>query len=130
VDLIGDKIAIHHFEIDYDRKCGSLMLRNLNLDTKESCGLYKMLLQNEGFNLQPGTAFRIGSLEFVVERFNHGIISDIGHRENQEDSYKVVSQLINFDNKVQISYFGVFDGHGGSLCAQFCSENLHLEIKT
>lgn len=23
----------------------------------------------------------------------------------------------------------MFDGHGGHLCAQFCSENLHIEIK-
>jgi len=66
----------------------------------------------------------------VVERFNHGIISDIGHRDHQEDSYRSVSQLFNLDNRVQISYFAVFDGHGGEECAIYCSENLHVELRS
>lgn len=54
------------------------MLRNLDMDINRSCGLYKMLFDNEYHNLQPGDAFRIGSLEFLVERFNTGCLSDIG----------------------------------------------------
>lgn len=53
-------------------------MRNLNMNTENSCGLYKMLFDTEQHNLQPGDAFRIGSLEFVTERYNTGIISDIG----------------------------------------------------
>jgi serine/threonine protein phosphatase PrpC len=30
---------------------------------------------------------------------------------------------------VQVTYYGVFDGHGGSVCAEYCSKNLHLELK-
>jgi len=33
------------------------------------------------------------------------------------------------DNKVQITYYAVFDGHGGASCAEFCSQNLHIELK-
>ena len=33
------------------------------------------------------------------------------------------------DNKTQITYYAVFDGHGGQRCAEFCSQNLHLELK-
>lgn len=87
VDLQGDKICSHHFQIDYDKIKGTLMLRNLNLDPEQSCGLYKMLQPQEHHNLQPGDAFRIGTLEFVVERFNTGIISDIGQRDHMEDKY-------------------------------------------
>ena len=117
VELMGDKICSHHFEIDYDKIRGTVILRNLNLDTEQSCGLYKMLFDHENHNLQPGDAFRIGSLEFLIERFNTGIVSDIGQRDHMEDSYKYVQQLINFDNKVQITYYAVFDGHGGAMCA-------------
>ena len=53
-------------------------MRNLELDYEKSCGLYKMLFETEYHNLQPGDAFRIGSLEFITERFNTGIVSDIG----------------------------------------------------
>lgn len=68
----------HHFEIDYDKIRGTIVLRNLNLNAEESCGVYKMLFTQEHHNLQPGDAFRIGTLEFLIERFNTGIISDIG----------------------------------------------------
>jgi serine/threonine protein phosphatase PrpC len=30
---------------------------------------------------------------------------------------------------VQVTYYAVFDGHGGAICAQYCSENLHVELK-
>lgn len=46
-----------------------------------------------------------------------------------EDKYQYVQQLINLDNKVQVTYYAVFDGHGGSICAEYCSQNLHLELK-
>ena len=78
VELDGEKMAKHHFEIDFDRVLGTLKLRNLCLDPEVSCGLYKMLFSHERHSLLPGDAFRIGSLEFVIERFNTGIVSDIG----------------------------------------------------
>jgi hypothetical protein len=46
-----------------------------------------MLLDSESYNLQPGDSFRIGTLEFLIERFNTGIISDIGQRDYMEDYY-------------------------------------------
>jgi hypothetical protein len=105
------------------------VLRNCNFDCNQSIGLYKKLFNHEFYNLQPGDAFRIGSLEFLCERFNTGIISDIGQRDHMEDYHQYVQQLFNIDNKVQITYYAVFDGHGGNSCAEFCSQNLHVELK-
>mmetsp|Transcript_29349 Transcript_29349/g.44235 ORF Transcript_29349/g.44235 Transcript_29349/m.44235 type:complete len:238 (+) Transcript_29349:671-1384(+) len=130
IELEGPKICSQHFEVDYDKIKGTIVLRNLNLNTDHSCGLYKMLLESEAHNLQPGDAFRIGTLEFIIERFNNGIVCDIGHREHMEDAYQYIPQLLNLDNKVQITYYAVFDGHGGASCADFCAENLHVELKS
>lgn len=33
------------------------------------------------------------------------------------------------DEEVSVTYYAVFDGHGGSECAQFLRDNLHHEIK-
>ena len=90
IELSGEKIAPHHFEIDFDQVLGALKLRNLCLDPEVSCGLYKMLLGHESFNLVPGDAFRIGSIEFEIERFNTGIVSDIGQRDYMEDYNRYV----------------------------------------
>lgn len=33
------------------------------------------------------------------------------------------------DEETSVTYYAVFDGHGGAECAQFLRDNLHLEIK-
>ena len=43
IALQGEKISTQHFSVDYDKIKGTIMLNNLNTDTKESCGIYKML---------------------------------------------------------------------------------------
>jgi hypothetical protein len=53
-------------------------MKNNNLDCWESCGVYKRVFNDELYCLRPGNAFRIGTLEFLVERYNTGIVSDIG----------------------------------------------------
>lgn len=88
-----------------------------------------MLLNNEHHNLLPGDAFRIGTLEFEVERYNTGIVADRGQRDHMEDYFRYVQQVLNLDYRIQASYYAVFDGHGGIYCAEFCSKHLHLELK-
>ncbi len=33
------------------------------------------------------------------------------------------------DEETSVTYYAVFDGHGGPECAVFLRENLHLEVK-
>ena len=83
--LNGERIVENHFEILFDNN--SLIMRNLNLSCWDSCGVYRRLFDQENYILRPGHAFRIGTLEFLVERFNTGIVSDIGQRAHMEDTY-------------------------------------------
>ncbi len=45
-----------------------------------------------------------------------------------EDSYAIIQDML-IDEETSVTYYAVFDGHGGPECAQFLRENLHLEIK-
>jgi hypothetical protein len=76
--ITGERVIERHFEIEYCNN--TLMVKNLNLDCWESCGIYRRVFNDEEYCLRPGNAFRIGTLEFMVERFNTGIVSDIGQR--------------------------------------------------
>ena len=74
--LSGERVVEAHMEITFDHN--TMILKNLNLNPWESCGVYRRLFDDESYNLRPGHAFRIGQLEFVMERYNTGIVSDIG----------------------------------------------------
>lgn len=45
-----------------------------------------------------------------------------------EDSYAIVQDMV-IDEDTCVTYYAVFDGHGGPECATFLRDNLHLEIK-
>ena len=76
--LKGERIMDRHFEISYERNV--LWFKSLCTESSQSCGIYRKLEEAEDYILKPGCAFRIGTLEFEVERFNTGIVSDIGQR--------------------------------------------------
>ena len=71
--------------------------------------------------------FLVGGLCFELYSHNYGKWSAIGLRPTMEDADCVVQDLhIGAD---PVSYYGIFDGHGGSECSRFLSENLHLVLQ-
>ena len=51
-----------------------------------------------------------------------GVATHVGRRSYQEDRYRV-AQL-----RPDLLYLAVFDGHGGSLCAEYCEEHFERHI--
>ena len=54
--------------------------------------------------------------------------SECGQRPYQEDRYGVVDMGTNSEGE-QITFYGVFDGHGGAEASQYCVDRLALYIK-
>ena len=54
----------------------------------------------------------------------HGVASVQGMRDHMEDRYKIIHDLGN-----GVSYYAVFDGHGGIQAAQYAADNLHKLIR-
>lgn len=77
--------------------------------------------------LQPDDHFRIGSLIFVVMRFNAGCASQQGVRVSMEDE-ELALQDLAASNWRHCSFFGVYDGHGGRACAEHVREHLHMNF--
>jgi hypothetical protein len=80
VKINGEKIADLHFEVSFQLD-GRLTMRNLEHNLNTSYGLYKKLFLKEEYPIRPGCGIRIGGLEFHVERFNTGIVSEKGGRQ-------------------------------------------------
>jgi serine/threonine protein phosphatase PrpC len=56
--------------------------------------------------------------QFILERFNTGLIAAPGKRSNMEDSFLIIHDL-NIHPRLPISIYAVLDGHGGEWCAIF-----------
>ena len=52
---------------------------------------------------------------------NFGVTSEQGPRKTMEDQHTAI-------NEQQIPFFAVFDGHGGTQCAEFLKEHLHRYV--
>jgi len=85
--------------------------------------VYRKLEEAEECPLLPGISFRVGSLEFEATRFNVGRLGAQGQRSQMEDADLVIHNLFLFE-ELAVSFFGVFDGHGGQDCADFLKKNL------
>lgn len=83
---------------------------------------------NSEVAIQPGCSLRISDLTFDVCSYNIGVISHRGARSTQEDTVKCIHNL-GISDHLSMSYFALFDGHGGPACAQYLSSNLHTHLR-
>ena len=80
-----DGLSPQAFETFYDARRVALFIRNLaHLDDIQSC-VFMRLAPKQTLTLEPDDAFRIGQLEFQVQRFNTSVAQDMGQRDHMED---------------------------------------------
>jgi len=89
--------------------------------------IWLRLSEEQSHWLRPDDVFRIGDLEFRVNRFNVGSCSDQGVRKAMEDD-EIVMQDAGISNWRNCSFFAVYDGHGGRDCVEFIRNNLHMSF--
>lgn len=87
--------------------------------------VYHELVQE--VKMAPGLEFSIGTLDFEACRYNYGRWGDIGLRSAMEDSDIIIQNL--FISDFFVSYYAIFDGHGGNKCSEYLKENLHKILK-
>eukprot|EP00826_Nyctotherus_ovalis_P037550 TRINITY_DN3432_c0_g2_i10.p1 TRINITY_DN3432_c0_g2~~TRINITY_DN3432_c0_g2_i10.p1 ORF type:complete len:301 (+),score=83.48 TRINITY_DN3432_c0_g2_i10:1060-1962(+) len=86
------------------------------------------MYDNESHYLFPEDIIRVGKISLLVQRFNVGLIADMGTRPIMEDFNMVVHDLRISDN-IHASLYGVFDGHGGEYCAEYIVTHLYGVLK-
>ncbi|CDW79355.1 ppp1r13b protein [Stylonychia lemnae] len=97
-------------------------------ESHRSTNPYFKLFKDEKYHLQPGQIVNLGLSSYIVERFNTGVIADVGTRGSMEDTY-IISQDIGIDDYLKVSLFAVIDGHGGENCAIFLRQRIEQEIR-
>ena len=87
-----------------------------------------MLQSEQKKILLPGDQFKIGYLEFRLERYNSSVIMNAKGNNGSDDRYKIIQDL-GIDEYVKSSFFAVYDGHGGFNCSNYLKDNFHKVLK-
>ena len=77
--------------------------------------VFVKLYKDERFILTPGDIINMGDLELLVQRYNTGWFADKGTRPMMEDM-SIIRDDIGVSYKMNVSFYAVYDGHGGTDC--------------
>ena len=94
----------------------------------EDAGTMIRISPLEEIPISPSCVLNVGELKFEVCRFNVGSVSERGIRSTLEDTERVVQDMCVCED-LSMSYFSIFDGHGGGACSLFLSQNLHTRLR-
>eukprot|EP00914_Ancora_sagittata_P007202 GHVO01014257.1.p1 GENE.GHVO01014257.1~~GHVO01014257.1.p1 ORF type:complete len:404 (-),score=70.62 GHVO01014257.1:531-1742(-) len=99
-------------------------------DVEKAKGWFR-LLPYVKHPLRFGDTVIIGDLKFEVHGFYTSAASAQGYRNSMEDREAIVQDipLCRVNRGVPISFYAVYDGHGGSGCADFASNVLHNVLR-
>jgi len=65
------------------------------------------------------------NFEGETSRFKYGVHCMRGRRQKMEDTFSAIADL---DGTSSTSFFGVYDGHGGSDISSYCAKQFHVEV--
>lgn len=74
----------------------------------------------------------VGRTGFSINRYDYGISEEMGQRQTMEDSCIILQNMdlinLHYKHVAPQSFFGVFDGHGGSKASAYLSQHLHINV--
>jgi serine/threonine protein phosphatase PrpC len=124
------ELSRRHSRIEYDENAGKFFV----CDIGSTNGTYMQLVgpYKGRYKLSLNDHILVGRTGFSVNRYDYGLSEEMGHRNSMEDSCAIVQHLnivplSNYYLAPQ-SFFGVYDGHGGSHASIYLSQNLHVNV--
>lgn len=105
------------FDFHVTYQCGNYWL----YPPHSQSSLYFRLQKGELYILIADDVINMGQLDFLVQRFNCGHHETKGTRLQMED-ISLLKHELGFSNRLSVSLYAVFDGHGGIDCVSYVSE--------
>ena len=128
---VPDKeLSRRHSKIEFDKDLNRFVVS----DYGSTNGTYVQLVGPYGgrLRLNLNDHILVGRTGFSINRYDFGVSEEIGHRQTMEDSCAIVQHLnmspLCVRDLSPHSFFGVFDGHGGSEASAYLSQNLHINV--
>eukprot|EP00352_Strombidinopsis_acuminata_P009430 CAMPEP_0176358748 /NCGR_PEP_ID=MMETSP0126-20121128/15805_1 /TAXON_ID=141414 ORGANISM="Strombidinopsis acuminatum, Strain SPMC142" /NCGR_SAMPLE_ID=MMETSP0126 /ASSEMBLY_ACC=CAM_ASM_000229 /LENGTH=113 /DNA_ID=CAMNT_0017713109 /DNA_START=208 /DNA_END=549 /DNA_ORIENTATION=- len=106
---------------------GFLYLAGQKGDENQTQGIMMKVRPQETIPLWCGSIIQMGTLTFIIDRYNIGVVAEMGFRPTMEDAY-IVNQDIKIDSHLKATLLCVIDGHGGDWCTNFLKSRLNQEL--
>ena len=130
ISLPDRELSRRHSKIVFEDSIGKYFL----CDVGSTNGTYMQLVGPYGmrYRLNLNDNILVGRTGFSVNRFDIGISEEMGARSTMEDNTAIFQYLkiAGISNPLvsPLSYFAVYDGHGGSSASAYLAQNLHMNI--
>lgn len=124
------ELSRKHSRIDYDDKGSKYTVNDMN----STNGTYIQLVGPYGgrYKLSLNDHILVGRTGFSINRFDYGLSEEMGYRASMEDACTIVQHLniapLCVPDLCPQSFFGVFDGHGGTSASHYLAQNLHINV--
>lgn len=130
ISLPDKELSRHHLQIEFDKNTGQYSLS----DCSSTNGTYIQLVgpYSGRQHLTINDHILVGRTGFSINRYDFGVSEEKGVRQTMEDSCTIVQHLnitpLCIPSLFPQSFFGIFDGHGGSSASSYLSQNLHKNV--
>lgn len=124
------ELSRRHSRIDFDEKTDRFIVSDMG----STNGTYIQLVGPYGgrYKLNLNDHILVGRTGFSINRFDYGLSEEMGYRQSMEDACTIVQHLniapLCVPDLYPQSFFGVFDGHGGTDASHFLAQNLHVNV--
>lgn len=124
------ELSRKHSRIDYDEKSDRYIISDMG----STNGTYIQLVGPYGgrYKLNLNDHILVGRTGFSINRFDYGLSEEMGYRQSMEDACTIVQHLnvppLCVPDLYPQSFFGVFDGHGGTDASQYLAQHLHVNV--
>ena len=133
--LHDQSVSANHAELSRLPGC-SWQLRDLGSSNGTSLRLSAERIASHPFPLRLGQVLTFGSgpkcSELVLQRFRRGVAERRGKRPSMEDAHVAVDALPAPSEHPgaweRLSFYAVYDGHGGAEASEFCRAHLHKHL--
>jgi len=105
------------------------LMKRFRFDEKQIQAAHRLVIPHD--DPTKTSTKRTGIVRAYAANTNQGLI-----RNYNEDRVSIITNLlppkqrtdVRLEDWPKCSYFGIYDGHGGSLCADFLRDNLHTFV--
>jgi hypothetical protein len=124
------ELSRRHSRIEFDESLGQYCV----CDIGSTNGTYMQLVgpYSGRYRLSINDHILVGRTGFSINRFDFGISEEMGHRQTMEDAVTFAQYLdvpnMHIAGLSPQSFFGVFDGHGGSNASLYLTQHLHQNL--